>query len=145
MIKNIDHIGIAVRSLDEAISYYEQALGLSCSGREEVPSQKVRTAFFTAGDVRLELLEPTSADSPVARFLEKHGEGLHHVAFATDDIYAQLQQASKAGCHLVNETPVEGAGGKLVAFLHPKSTHGVLTEFCSMKTRNDTEGVSKQT
>ncbi len=145
MIKNIDHMGIVVRSLDEAVRYYEQALGLSCSGREEVPSQKVRTAFFLVGGVRLELLEPTSADSPVARFLEKHGEGLHHVAFATDDIYAQLQQAGKAGCHLVNETPVEGAGGKLVAFLHPKSTHGVLTEFCSIKTRNDTECVSKQT
>ena len=145
MIKNIDHLGIAVRSLDEAICYYEQALGLSCSGREEVPSQKVRTAFFTAGDIHLELLEPTSADSPIAKFLEKHGEGLHHVAFATDDIYAQLQQAGKAGCHLINETPVEGTGGKLVAFLPPKSTHGVLTEFCSMKTRNDTEGVSKQT
>jgi len=145
MIKNIDHLGIAVRSLDEAISYYEQALGLSCSGREEVPSQKVRTAFFTAGDVHLELLEPTSADSPIARFLEKHGEGLHHVAFATDDIMGQLQKASKAGCRLLQETPLEGAGGKLTAFLHPKSTHGVLTEFCSMKTRHDTEGVSKQT
>lgn len=145
MIKYIDHLGIAVRSLDEAISYYEQALGLSCSGREEVPSQKVRTAFFTAGDVHLELLEPTSSDSPIAKFLEKHGEGLHHVAFATDDIMEQLQQASKAGCRLLQETPLEGAGGKLAAFLHPKSTHGVLTEFCSMKTRNDTEGVSKQT
>jgi len=139
MIKNIDHLGIAVRSLDEAICYYEQALGLSCSGREEVPSQKVRTAFFTAGDVHLELLEPTSADSPIAKFLEKHGEGLHHVAFATDDIYAQLQQAGKAGCHLINETPVEGTGGKLVAFLHPKSTHGVLTEFCSIKTKTGDE------
>ena len=145
MIKNIDHMGIVVRSLDEAVRYYEQALGLSCSGREEVPSQKVRTAFFLVGGVRLELLEPTSADSPVARFLEKHGEGLHHVAFATDDIMGQLRKASKAGCRLLQETPLEGAGGKLTAFLHPKSTHGVLTEFCSMKTRNDTEGVSKQT
>jgi methylmalonyl-CoA/ethylmalonyl-CoA epimerase len=143
MIKNIDHIGIVVRSLDEAVRYYEQALGLPCKGREEVPSQKVRTAFFLVGGVRLELLEPTSADSPVARFLEKHGEGLHHVAFVTDDIYAQLQQASKAGCNLVNETPVEGAGGKMVAFLHPKSTHGVLTEFCSPKTREDTERAPK--
>ncbi|HHT9137169.1 MAG TPA: methylmalonyl-CoA epimerase [Candidatus Wunengus sp. YC60] len=139
MIKNIDHMGIVVRSLDEAVRYYEQALGLPCSGREDVPSQKVRTAFFQVGGVRLELLEPTSADSPVARFLEKHGEGLHHVAFATDDIYAQLQQALGAGCHLVNETPVEGAGGKLVAFLHPKSTHGVLTEFCSIKTKTGDE------
>src|SRR3972149_1525657 len=135
MIKNIDHMGIVVRSLDEAVRYYEQALGLSCSGREGVPSQKVRTAFFLVGGVRLELLEPTSADRPVARFLEKHGEGLHHVAFATDDIIGQLQQASKAGCRLLQETPLEGAGGKQVAFLHPKSTHGVLTEFCSIKTK----------
>ena len=132
-------MGIVVRSLDEAVRYYEQALGLSCSGREEVPSQKVRTAFFLVGGVRLELLEPTSADSPVARFLEKHGEGLHHVAFATDDIIGQLQQASKAGCRLLQETPLEGAGGKQVAFLHPKSTHGVLTEFCSIKTKTGDE------
>ncbi len=131
MIQKIDHLGIVVRSIDDAIDYYEKVLGLPCKGREEVPVQKVRTAFFLAGEVRLELIEPTSADSPVARYLEKHGEGLHHVGFATDDIVRQLQQAKQAGCNLINETPVEGAGGKLVAFLHPKSTHGVLTEFCS--------------
>lgn len=136
MIQKIDHLGIAVRSLDEAIGYYEKALGLVCKGREEVSSQKVRIAFFTVGDVRLELLEPTSTDSAIANFLEKHGEGLHHVAFETDDIRDQLQQAGKAGCRLLNETPFEGAGGKLVAFLHPKSTHGVLTEFCSKNMRN---------
>ena len=130
MIHKIDHLGIVVRSIDEAIKYYENVLGLLCKGREEIPLQKVRMAFFLVGDVRLELLEPTSADSPVAKYLEKHGEGLHHVAFATDDIIGQLQQAKQAGCNLLNETPVEGAGGKLVAFLHPKSTHGVLTEFC---------------
>lgn len=131
MIQKIDHLGIVVRSIDEAIDYYEKALGLSCKGREEVPVQKVRTAFFLVGEVRLELIEPTSADSPVAKYLEKHGEGLHHVGFATDDIIRQLQQAKQAGCNLIDETPVKGAGGKLVAFLHPKSTHGVLTEFCS--------------
>ena len=131
MIQKIDHLGIVVRSIDEAIDYYEKVLGLSCKGREEVPVQKVRTAFFLAGEVRLELIEPTSADSPVAKYLEKHGEGLHHVGFATDDIIRQLQQAKQAGCNLIDETPVKGAGGKLVAFLHPKSTHGVLTEFCS--------------
>jgi methylmalonyl-CoA/ethylmalonyl-CoA epimerase len=131
MIQKIDHLGIVVRSIDEAIDYYEKVLGLSCKGREEVPVQKVRTAFFLAGEVRLELIEPTSTDSPVAKYLEKHGEGLHHVGFATDDIIRQLQQAKQAGCNLIDETPVKGAGGKLVAFLHPKSTHGVLTEFCS--------------
>lgn len=131
MIQKIDHLGIVVRSIDEAIDYYEKVLGLSCKGREEVPVQKVRTAFFLVGEVRLELIEPTSTDSPVAKYLEKHGEGLHHVGFATDDIIRQLQQAKQAGCNLIDETPVKGAGGKLVAFLHPKSTHGVLTEFCS--------------
>lgn len=131
MITKIDHLGIAVRSLDESIPYYEKTLGLVCEHREEVPSQKVRTAFFTVGEVHLELLEPTSPDSPVAKFIEKNGEGIHHVAFGTDDIVGQLAHAAASGCRLINEKPFEGAGNKLVAFLHPKSTHGVLTEFCS--------------
>ncbi|MBI5767132.1 MAG: methylmalonyl-CoA epimerase [Verrucomicrobia bacterium] len=131
MITRIDHLGIAVRSLDATIPYYEQALGLKCEHREEVLSQKVRTAFFTVGEVHLELLEPTSPDSPVAKFIEKNGEGVHHVAFASSDIRAQLGQAAAAGCKLIHEQPFEGAAGKLVAFLHPKSTHGVLTEFCA--------------
>ena len=131
MLRKIDHQGIAVRSLDEAVDYYEKALGLMCKGREEVPSQGVRVAFFMVGDVRLELIAPTSGECAVSKYLEKNGEGLHHVAFETDDIVAQLQKARDAGCRLVNEIPVEGAGGRQVAFLHPKSTHGVLTEFCS--------------
>lgn len=132
MLQRIDHLGIAVRSLEESIPYYENALGLKCEHTEEVPSQKVRTAFFHVGEVHLELLEPTAPDSPIAKFLEKnpHG-GIHHIAFATDDIAAQLAQARGAGCQLIHEKPVEGAAGKLVAFLHPKSTQGVLTEFCS--------------
>mgnify|MGYP001601160674 FL=1 len=133
MITRIDHLGIAVRSLDETIPYYEKSLGLKCEHREEVPSQKVRTAFFHVGEVHLELLEPTSPESPIARFLEKNGEGVHHVAFATTDINAQLRDASASGCRLIHEQPFEGAAGKLVAFLHPKSTHGVLTEFCAPK------------
>lgn len=131
MLRKIDHLGIAVRSLDEAVDYYEKALGLMCKGREEVPSQGVRVAFFMVGDVRLELIAPTSGECAVSKYLEKNGEGLHHVAFETDDIVAQLQKARDAGCRLVNEIPVEGADGRQVAFLHPKSTHGVLTEFCS--------------
>lgn len=131
MITKIDHLGIAVRSLDETIPYYEKTLGLKCEHREEVPSQKVRTAFFEVGEVHLELLEPTSPDSPIAKFLEKNGEGVHHVAFASSDIRAQLRDAASSGAKLIHEQPFEGAGGKLVAFLHPKSTHGVLTEFCS--------------
>jgi len=133
MIQKIDHLGIAVQSLDESVKYYEGALGLKCEHREEVPSQKVRTAFFTVGDVHIELLEPTSEESPIAKFLAKNGEGIHHVAFATDNISAQLKDASQAGVRLIHETPFEGAAGKLVAFLHPKSTHGVLTELCSPK------------
>ena len=133
MITKIDHLGIAVRSLDESIAYYEKTLGLKCEHREEVPSQKVRTAFFTVGEVHLELLEPTAPDSPVAKFLDKNGEGVHHVAFASSDINAQLSQAAAAGCKLIHEKPFEGAAGKLVAFLHPKSTHGVLTELCAPK------------
>jgi methylmalonyl-CoA/ethylmalonyl-CoA epimerase len=131
MITKIDHLGIAVRSLDESIAYYEKALGIRCEHREEVASQKVRTAFFSVGEVHLELLEPTSPDSPVAKFLEKNGEGVHHVAFGTSDITGQLKQAADAGVKLIHEKPFEGAAGKLVAFLHPKSTHGVLTELCT--------------
>lgn len=130
MILHIDHLGIAVRSLDEAVPYYEGVLGLHCEGREQVESQQVRAAFFTVGGVHLELLEPTSEDSPIARFLEKHGPGIHHIAFATDDIHGQLAQARDRGAKLIHEVPFEGAGDKLVAFLHPTSTFGVLTEFC---------------
>lgn len=133
MITRIDHLGIAVRSIDAALPYYEMALGLKCAHREEVPSQQVRTAFFDVGEVHLELLEPTSPESPVAKFIEKNGEGVHHVAFATTDITAQLGQASGAGVRLIHEKPFEGAAGKMVAFLHPKSTYGVLTELCAPK------------
>ena len=135
MINKIDHLGIAVRSLDEAVPYYEKALGLKCEHREEVPSQKVRTAFFSAGEVHLELLEHTSPESPIAKFLEKNpAGGIHHIAFGVDNVQAQLQQAADAGVRLINDKPFEGAAGKLVAFLHPKSTLGVLTEFCAPKT-----------
>ncbi len=134
MITKIDHLGIAVPSLDVAIAYYENALGLKCEHREEVVSQKVRTAFFSAGETHLELLEPTSPESPIAKFLEKNpAGGVHHIAFATTDIGGQLKQAAGAGVKLIHEVPFEGAAGKLVAFLHPKSTYGVLTEFCAPK------------
>jgi methylmalonyl-CoA/ethylmalonyl-CoA epimerase len=131
MITKIDHLGIAVKSLEEAVPIWENALGLKCERIEEVESQKVRTAFFDVGGVHLELLEPTSEDSPIAKAIVARGEGVHHVAFATDDVADQLKQAKTAGVKLINETPVAGAGGKQVAFLHPKSMRGVLTEFCS--------------
>lgn len=134
MIQKIDHLGIAVRSLDEAVPYYENALGLKCEHREEVPSQKVRTAFFTVGEVHLELLEPTDPESPIAKYLEKNpAGGIHHIAFGVDQVEAQLRQASAAGVKLIHDKPFEGAASKLVAFLHPKSTFGVLTEFCAPK------------
>src|SRR3954464_1841213 len=127
MITKIDHLGIAVPSLDEAVPYYEKALGLKCEHREEVASQKVRTAFFTCGEVHLELLEPTDPESPIAKFLEKNPSGgIHHIAFGVDNVEGQLAQASGAGVKLIHETPFEGAANKLVAFLHPKSTFGVL-------------------
>ncbi len=129
MLKKIDHIGIAVKSLAEARKFYE-LLGLSCEKEETVESQKVKTAFFELGGVHIELLEPTSDDSPIAKFLSKNGEGVHHVAYETDNIHEQLNSAGAGGCKLIHETPIIGAGGKQVAFLHPKSTFGVLTEFC---------------
>ncbi len=133
MLKKIDHIGIAVHSIDEAKKFYEEGLGLTCTRIEEVESQKVRTAFFTLGETHIELLEPTAPDSPIARFLEKRGEGIHHIAYQSDNLEKQLQQARENGCRLINEQPVPGAGGKQVAFLHPKSTGGVLTELCEIQ------------
>ena len=133
MLDKIDHLGIAVHSIAEAKKFYENVLGLPCEGEETVESQKVKTAFFAVGEVHIELLEPTSEESAIAKFLARNGEGIHHVAYRTDDIEGQIRQAREGGCRLVHETPVEGAGNMLVAFLHPKSTHGVLTEFCSKK------------
>lgn len=131
MLKKIDHIGIAVPSIDEAKMYYETVLGLACERIEEVASQKVRTAFFEVGGVHIELLEPTAPDSPVGRFLEKNGgPGVHHIGFESDNVQAELDRAKEKGCRLINETPITGAGGKQIAFLHPKSTFGVLTEIC---------------
>ncbi len=131
MLKKIDHIGIAVSSIEEARPYYENVLGLKCEGMEEVASQKVKTAFYSVGGVHLELLEPTSPDSPIAKFLEKNPRGgVHHIAYLTDDVPAALAKVKEAGAALIDETPRKGAHNKEIAFLHPKSTAGVLTEFC---------------
>jgi len=131
MIKKIDHLGIAVKSLAEAIPLWEKMLGTKCEHIEEVASQKVRTAFLKVGDVWIELLEATSDDSAIAKYIEKNGEGVQHVAFGTDDIVAELAKAKEDGIRLIDEAPRPGAGGMDIAFLHPKSTRGVLTEFCS--------------
>lgn len=132
MVTKIDHIGIAVRSIAEARLFYEQVLGLVCEGEETVTSQRVNTAFFTVGDVHIELLEPTDETSPLAQFLAKKGEGIHHIAYQCGTVEGQLQKAAKQGCTLIHEKPIPGAGGKEIAFLHPRSTFGVLTEFCSV-------------
>jgi methylmalonyl-CoA/ethylmalonyl-CoA epimerase len=131
MINKIDHLGIAVKSLDEAIPHYEQLLGVKCEKIEEVASQKVKTGFFNVGGVHIELLEGTSEDSPVAKFIEKKGEGIHHLAFGTTDPAAELLRVEADGATLIDKTPRPGANGKMIGFVHPKSTHGVLTEFCS--------------
>lgn len=131
MLTSIDHLGIAVKDIAEARKFYENVLGLKCEKIEEVPSQKVRTAFFRIGEIHIELLEPTAPDSPIAGFLEKKGEGFHHIAYKSDDITGQLNQAERTGCTLIHPEPIIGAGDKLVAFLHPKSSYGVLTEFCA--------------
>lgn len=132
-LEQIDHLGIAVRSIDAALPYYEKALGLTCEKIEVVESQKVRTAFLEVGGVHIELLEPTAPESTIAKFLDERGEGIHHIAFRTSGITEQLAQAKEAGVRIIHEVPFEGAAGKLVAFLHPKSTMGVLTEFCQSK------------
>ncbi|HEY6066759.1 MAG TPA: methylmalonyl-CoA epimerase [Thermoanaerobaculia bacterium] len=125
--RRLDHIGIAVSSIDDALPIY-RALGLSESAREGVASQGVVTAFLPLGETRLELLEPTGADSPIAKFLAKRGPGIHHVCFAVDDLEDAVKDLKARGFRLVNENPVPGADGKRVAFLHPSAGHGVLIE-----------------
>lgn len=129
-ITHIEHIGIAVKDLNEAIAYYENVLGLTCYAVEEVADQKVKTAFFMVGQTKIELLESTAPDGPVAGFIEKRGEGIHHIAFAVDGIAETLQAAESKGVRLIDNAPRAGAEGLNIAFLHPKSTFGVLTEFC---------------
>lgn len=131
MLKKIDHIGIAVASIEESRKYYEGVLGLKLSAIEEVPSQKVKTAFFDIGGVWIELLEPTDPDSPVGKFLETKGPGIHHLAYESDDVAGELAAAKAKGVRLVDEVPRPGAGKMDIGFLHPKFTQGVLTEFCS--------------
>ena len=129
-ISHIEHHGIAVKSLEAAIPYYEEVLGLKCYAIEEVADQKVKTAFFKVGQTKLELLEPTAEDSPIAKFLEKKGEGIHHLAFATDGVANALAEVEAKGVRLIDKAPRKGAEGLNIAFLHPKSTIGVLTELC---------------
>lgn len=130
-LTHIEHIGIAVNSIDEAKSYFEDVLGLECYAVEEVKDQKVKTAFFKIGDTKIELLEPTDDDSPVAKFIAKRGQGIHHIAFATDDVDSALKEADEKGIKLIDIKARKGAEGLQIGFLHPKFTFGMLTEFCS--------------
>ncbi|MDD4031654.1 MAG: methylmalonyl-CoA epimerase [Bacteroidales bacterium] len=129
-ISHIEHIGIAVESLEKAIPYYEGVLGLKCYSVEEVADQKVKTAFFMVGQTKIELLESTDPEGPIGKFLEKKGEGVHHVAFATEGVQSALNEAAEKGVRLIDQAPRKGAEGLNIAFLHPKSTMGVLTELC---------------
>lgn len=132
MIKHISHIGIAVKNLDEAIAVYEK-LGLQLEGIEEVPSQMVKVAFFPCGETRLELLMPTSPESPIAKFIENRGEGIQHIALAVDNVTEELNKAKENGFRLIDTQPRPGAHNSEIAFLHPKSTLGVLIELCQEK------------
>jgi len=127
---HIEHIGIAVSDLHSAITFYENVLGLVCYGIEEVTDQKVKTAFFRVGDTKIELLESTDPEGPIGKFIEKRGQGIHHIAFAYEDVKGALAHARGKGVQLIDEKPRKGAEELMIGFLHPKSTFGVLTEFC---------------
>ncbi|MFZ0471099.1 MAG: methylmalonyl-CoA epimerase [Bacteroidales bacterium] len=133
---HIEHIGIAVNSLSDAIPFYEKVLGLKCYTIEEVTDQKVKTAFFMVGQTKIELLESTDPEGPVGKYIEKRGEGIHHMAYAVENIEESLKEAEAAGVRLIDTAPRQGAEGLTIAFLHPKSTFGVLTELCEDKNRN---------
>ncbi|WP_066372437.1 methylmalonyl-CoA epimerase [Neobacillus fumarioli] len=133
MIKKVDHIGIAVKSLEAALPFYTDVLGLPLVRIEEVESQKVRVAFIEAGQTKLELLEPVSNESAVAKFIEKRGEGIHHVALGVESIEARISEMQERGIRMIDETPRPGAGGAQIAFMHPKSALGVLFELCEKK------------
>ncbi|MHB1041280.1 MAG: methylmalonyl-CoA epimerase [Eubacteriales bacterium] len=130
MIKKIDHIGIAVKNLSSALQLYEDVLGLKTAGTEVVEEQKVKVAFLPLGDSEVELLESTAPDGPIAKYIEKNGEGIQHIAFRVENLEQKLAELKEKGVRLIDEKPRRGAGGAMIAFLHPKSTSGVLIELC---------------
>ena len=133
MIKNIEHLGIAVKNLDASISLYERLLNVSCYKREKVNSENVETAFFKNGETKIELLASTSEDGVIAKFIERKGEGIHHMALEVDNIFEEMQRLKAEGFTFISEVPKEGADNKLICFLHPKSTKGLLVELCQEK------------
>ncbi|HEX9079434.1 MAG TPA: methylmalonyl-CoA epimerase [Desulfuromonadaceae bacterium] len=132
MLTKINHVGVAVFSLDEALPFYRDRLGMAFMGIEEVDEQKVRVAMLGVGESKIELLEPTSGDSPVARFLEKNGPGIHHLAYEVEDVEAAIAKLVAEGARMIDEVPRNGAHGTRIAFIHPKSSGGVLTELCQV-------------
>lgn len=136
LLKNVDHIGIAVSNMEQSIEYYVHTLGLTVMAIEEVASQGVKVAFIDAHNVKIELLEPMSDESPIAKFIAKRGEGVHHIAFGVSDIRTRMAELREKGVQLLSEEPKPGAGGAQVAFLHPKSSYGVLYELCE-KTKGE--------
>ncbi|OQY17187.1 MAG: methylmalonyl-CoA epimerase [Desulfobacteraceae bacterium 4572_35.1] len=132
MVKKINHIGIAVKSIEDATPLYRDVYGMQAEGVEVVAEQKVKVAFFAIGESRIELLEPTSADSPVAKFIEKNGAGVHHIAYEVEDVVAEIARLKSEGVRLIDEVPRCGAHHTQIAFLHPKSSGGVLTEMCQV-------------
>lgn len=137
MIKKVDHIGIAVRSLEEALPFYTEVLGLEVQAVEEVESEKVKVAFIKIGETKIELLEPTSSDSPITQYIEKRGEGIHHVALGVDSIEDRMKEMQEKGIQMLQDKAKTGAGGALVAFMHPKSTGRVLYELCEKKEKGE--------
>lgn len=130
MLTKINHIGVAVKSLEEALPFYRDTLGMAFQGVEEVAEQKVRVAFLAIGESKIELLEPTAPDSPIAGFLEKNGPGIHHLAYEVEDIEAAIRHLEEQGTRMIDRQPRNGAHGAKIAFIHPKSSNSVLTELC---------------
>lgn len=130
MVGKVDHIGIAVKDLDETLKFYTEVLGMDLQGIETVEEQKVKVAFLPIGDTEMELLESTDKEGPIARYIDKKGEGVQHIAYKVDDIEKAIEEMKEKGIRMIDEKPRYGAGGAKIAFLHPKSTHGVLIELC---------------
>ncbi|MCR2045660.1 methylmalonyl-CoA epimerase [Anaerosalibacter massiliensis] len=130
MVEKVDHIGIAVKDLEKALKFYEEMLGLKCEGTEVVEEQKVKVAFLPMGDTEVELLESTEPNGPIAKYIEKRGEGIQHIAYRVDNIEKAIEEMKEKGIRMIDEKPRYGAGGAKIAFAHPKDTYGVLIELC---------------
>ena len=139
MINKIEHIGIAVKNLEQAIQTFEKLLNTNCYKIEEVQDQKVKTAFLKVGETKIELLEATSSDSPIAKFIDKRGEGIHHIAFEVENLENKLTELKELNFQLIDDKPKIGAENFLIAFLHPQSVNGVLTEFCQIQEENKSQ------